>query len=260
MKKPPDPLPCLSQPPPQITSQPNLSFASHSDFLSYLLNDIFRNHHCFATCKMSPLFTTIWPPPRSCFIFSMQICLFIEDLLQFKRRFVVITSLTPPKVAISLAKGRMWQSILLHHLGPQLPTSYGLDRSLKLVIRRSKLHLDASVNGYIPYPLEEISTTTIGEAYSLAIAPGVIIPCSLIVMTKVMMFAFCVCVLSVISWVWLMRSLCLFISVFWSQLQYSPHLRISCLSFSMSNFSSQPPLSPLSESNGNGNDVRHCSH
>jgi len=70
----------------------------------------------------------------------------------------------------------------------------GADLSLKLEIRRPKAHLEAIVNGYHHYPLIDVSRFVIAEAYSSAIVPGVIIPCSFIVLTKVMMFSLCVCV------------------------------------------------------------------
>jgi len=52
----------------------------------------------------------------------------------------------------------------------------------------------ANVNGYILFPLNDIFRAEIVEADSSVIAPGVIIPCSFIVLTKVMMFSLCVCV------------------------------------------------------------------
>uniref|UniRef100_A0A7C8ZQ52 Uncharacterized protein n=1 Tax=Opuntia streptacantha TaxID=393608 RepID=A0A7C8ZQ52_OPUST len=122
-------------------------------------------------------------------------------------------------------------------------------------MRRPLLHLDATVNSYDNlYSLKEISKAENGEAYSSATAPGVIIPCSLIVMTKVMMFAFCVCLYSVNPWVHSKRSPCLFKCFLWSQLQCSIYLLVCCFSISMSNHSSHSPLSPLSESNKDDGD------
>ena len=230
MKKPPDPLLRLSQPPLQSAEQPFLSFsANHTDFLSYLLKSNFSSHHCFATCKLIPLLAMNWTPLTSCLIISIQIYILIEDLLQFKRRSVGFTPLTPPEVGESLAKRRIVQSIPLQIIGPQLPATSGSDRSLRLAMRRP-LHVDATVNSYDNlYSLKEISKAENGEAYSSATAPGVIIPCSLIVMTKVIMFAFCVCLYYVNPWVRSKRSPCLFERFLWSQLQRSIYVLVCVL-------------------------------
>jgi len=111
------------------------------------------------------------------------------------------------------------QSIPLQIIGPQPPATSVPDRPLKWVMQWPMLHLDAMVNGYDNlYSLREPSKAVNREPYRLAVVPGVIIPSSLIVMTKVMMFALYVCMYSMNPWVHLKRSPCLFKRMLRSQL------------------------------------------
>ena len=107
----------------------------------------------------------------------------------------------------------MGLSFQLNFLEQQLPTAYGSDLSLKWMIRRPKTCCVASVNGYIRFPPDDIFRAEIGEVYSSAIAPGVIIPCLFILLMKMLMFDLCICFPSVLSWVCLMSALCLYLYV-----------------------------------------------
>uniref|UniRef100_A0A7C8ZTX7 Uncharacterized protein n=1 Tax=Opuntia streptacantha TaxID=393608 RepID=A0A7C8ZTX7_OPUST len=94
MKKPPDPSLFPPQPPPFILTQPSLSSpATSAVFLSFLFNVKTNHHHDLATCKISSLSLPIFSQRRDCFIFSMKIGTFFEDLIPVKDRSNFFTSL-----------------------------------------------------------------------------------------------------------------------------------------------------------------------
>ena len=124
-------------------------------------------------------------------------------------------------------------------------------------MRWFEMQLGDIVNGYkAPYSLREIVKAARGEAYSSVVDSGVIIPCSLIVLTKAMMFTFVVWFFSVNPWVHSMRFLCLFKRTICFCLQHPLHITVCCLFASMHNCDSHSPLSLSCESNGSGSSLQ----